>query len=576
MGTPVPVSVTFPWGTQRFWGDWRVYGWGWGQLAPNPLDCAFQSLNYWVFKQLETGRSASDVIKDIVQGNECYAVFGIALRLALETWETTETTLAIATCHRLWAHDIARSVHEPNKDIDLFGMNFLSRLTGEKAEAKRFLDERKSRMRDIKALAMLFALIQDNNLSEKFKAALARFPGDLPYELEEQKTSGQYSAHWKEEAERWVGLGDRKNYKKTQYDEARVAITYDLPKPLGDNDQKRLQESTTSLKGFNIGAWAVRSFQANKIDDEVSLAQAVAHAKIVDTEDAFDRFDEGASAPQTVIASVAACVIRFGDLQSDDFKWAWDIMARVEAMKERDNVFGGSKIAWHPKTRLAIALHQDRRSATPRPDSAARLIKLALHPLESVHEFAFDALFVDKDEHLRWVAGQLAVSLCIVHRREFTDAGWDRFPDQKARAESLAAALAALEKNEVGPMPKLPPAWVKGKVRGRGRVLDDQWQHPNVFFEAQAASKLFTKMPVETWMGAEPYRPLFEPFLHYLVKWTIESIMPSWQAEDDRRRDNRHTELLEWNRTCRHNGPIYFFRHSRCGTRHFRQAVPAR
>ena len=549
MGTPVPVSVTFPWGTQQFWGDWRVYSWGWGQLAPNPLECAFLSLNYWSFKQLEAGRSASDVIKDIVQGNECYAVLGIALSLALETWETTETTLAIATCHRLWAHDIARSVQEPNKDIDLFGMNFLSRLTGEKAEAKKFLDERKSRTREIRGLAMLFALSDDIALSEKFKAALARFPDDLPYELEEQKTSGEFSAHWKEEAERWVGLGDRKNYKETPYDETRVAIAYEPPKPMTGKDQKRLKESTTSLKGFSIVGWAVKSLEANKIGDGLSLDQAVAHAKSVDSKDAFDQFNEGISAPQTVIASVAACVIRLGDPQSDDFKWAWDIMARVEAMEERANVFGGSKIAWHPKTRLVIALHHDRRSAAPRPDSAERLLKLTLHPIDNVSEFAFDALFVDKDEHLRWVAGQLAVSLCIVHRGEFTDAGWDMVPNQKARAESLAAALAALQKNEIDPMPKLPPAWVKGKASGRGRVLEDQWQHPNVFLEAQAASKLFTKMPIEKWMGAEPYNSLFEPFLHALVKWSAESIMPSWQTEDDRRRDNRHTDLLEWNRS---------------------------
>lgn len=549
MGTPIPVFVELPWGAQQFWGDWRVYSWGLGQVAPNPLECAFLALNHWSFKQLEAGRSASDIIKDIVEGNECYAVLGIALMLALETWETSETTLAIATCQRLWHHDIARCVQEPNKDIDLFGMNFLSRLTGDRAEAKEFLDQRKSRTRDIRGLAMFFALNEDEGLSEKFKAALARFPDDLPYELEEQKTNGQFTAHWKEEAERWAGLGDRKNYKQTPYDEKHIAISYDSPKPMTEKNQKRLEESTTSLKGFNIVGWAVKSFQVNKIAAGLSLDQAIAHAKSVDASDAFDRFNESASAPQTVIASVAACVIRFGDPQGDDFKWAWEIMARVEAMKERDGIFGGSKIAWHPKTRLVIALHHDRRSASPRADSAARLLELALHPLESVSEFAFDALFMDKDENLRWIAGQLAVSLCTVHRGEFTDAGWDLIPDQKARANSLAAALSSLEKNELGPMPKLPPAWVKGSARGRRRVLGEEWQHPKVFFEAQAASKLFTKMPLEAWMQSDTYRSLFEPFLLDLVKWTTESLMPSWQTEEDRRRDNGHTELLEWSRT---------------------------
>lgn len=227
MGTPIPVSVEFPWGVQQFWGDWHVYNWGLGQLAPNPLECAFLALNYWAFKQLDVGRSARDVVKDIVEGNECYAVLGIALRLALETWDTTETTLAVATCQRLWHHDMARYVQEPNKDIDLFGMGFLSRLTGEKAEAKEFLDQRKSRTREIRGLAMFFALNEDNALSDKFKVALARFPNDLPYELEQQKTNDGFTAHWKEEAERWADLGDRKNYKQTPYDETHVAVSYD-------------------------------------------------------------------------------------------------------------------------------------------------------------------------------------------------------------------------------------------------------------------------------------------------------------------------------------------------------------
>ncbi|MDE2166775.1 MAG: hypothetical protein KGJ66_10630 [Alphaproteobacteria bacterium] len=547
MGTPIPVSVEFPWGVQQFWGDWRVYNWGLGQLAPNSLECAFLALSYWAFKEIEGGRSASDVIKDIVEGNECYAVLGIALLLALETWETTETTLGVATCQRLWPHDIARFVQEPNKDIDLFGFGFLSRLTGERAKAKEFLDQRKSRKREIRELAMFFALSQDGVLSEKFRMALARFPDDLPYELEEQKSNDGFTAHLKEEAERWASLGDRKNYKQTPYDETHVAISYASPKPLTDNEEKRLKESTTSLQGFNIVGWAIKSLGANKIADGLSLDQAVAHAKSIDTRSAFDERTETVSSPQSVTASVAACVIRFGDPQSDAYRWAWDVMARIESMKERHDVYGGSKIPWHPATRLVVALHHDRRFASPRADSAERLLKLALHPLDSVSELAFDALFVDKDEHIRWVAGQLAVNLCIVHRGEFKEGGWDQAPDRKARAGSLAAALAALKKSERGPMPRLPPAWVKGSAGGRRKVRDDMWQLPAVFFDAQMASKLLTKMPIEAWMTSDAYRLLLEPLLFDLVKWTSESLMPLWQAEKPS--DKKRTDLFEWNRT---------------------------
>jgi hypothetical protein len=406
-------------------------------------------------------------------------------------------------------------------------------------------------------LAMLFALNEDRALSEKFREALAQFSDDLPYELEEQKTNDAYAAHLKEEAERRAGLGDRKNYKETQYDETRVAIVYESPKPLTDNEQKRLKEITTSLQGFNIIGWANKSLEANKIADGLSLDQAVAHAKGVATKSTFGEQNESASSPESVVASVAACVIRFGDPQSDDYKWAWDVMARVEAMKEPHAVYGGSKISWHPATRLVIALHHDRGSASSRADSAERLLKLVLHPLDSVSELAFDTLFLDKDEHLHWVAGQLAVNLCIIHRGEFNEGGWDQAPDQKARTDSLAAALAALKKPEHGPMPKLPPAWVKGSAGGRRKVPDDLWQIPAVFFDAQTASKLLTKMPLEAWMASDACRSLLGPLLLDLVNWTTESLMPSWQTE--KHSDKKRTTCLSgtgllaiyWPESCR-------------------------
>lgn len=547
MGTPIPVSVEFPWGIQTFWGDWHVYSWGMGQLAPNPLECAFLALNYWAFKQIEGGRSASDVIKDILKGNECYATLGIALLLALETWEITETTFAITTCQRLWQHDMARLVQEPTKNIDLLGFGVLSRLTGEKAKAKEFLDQRKSRTREIRQLGMLFALSENSELSERFKTALANFPNDLPYEFEEQKANAGFTAHLKEEAERWAGLGDRQNYKKAQYDEKRVAITYEPSKPLTETQQKRLKESTTSLQGFNIIGWAAKSLETNKIADGVSLDQAVAHAKFIDTKSQFDPQDDSASSPQSVAASVAVCVIRFGDPQSDQSTWAWDVMARVEAVRERDDVYPGSRISWHPKTRLVVALHHDRRSASPRSDSAERLLKLALHPLDCVSDLAFDALFVDKDEHLRRVAGRLAVNLCIVHRAEFKGDRWDQTLNRKARADSLTAALVALGTPKNEPMPALPPAWVRENASGRGKAPDDLWQLPTTYFDAQRGSKIFTKMPLEAWMASDIFRPLIQALLFDLVQWTAESLTPSWKTK--KRSDKKRTDLFEWNRS---------------------------
>jgi hypothetical protein len=51
MGTPIPTTLEFPWGEQTFWGDWRVYSWFLGELAPQPLECAFLALSHWGFQR---------------------------------------------------------------------------------------------------------------------------------------------------------------------------------------------------------------------------------------------------------------------------------------------------------------------------------------------------------------------------------------------------------------------------------------------------------------------------------------------------------------------------------------------
>ena len=58
----------------------------------------------------------------------------------------------------------------------------MKRLTGEKAIAKEYLDTRASRLRNVRELAMRFAISPDKKLRDHFKEALARFPDDLPYE----------------------------------------------------------------------------------------------------------------------------------------------------------------------------------------------------------------------------------------------------------------------------------------------------------------------------------------------------------------------------------------------------------
>ena len=186
MGTPIPIVLEFPWGTQTFWGDWTVYSWFKGQQAPKPLESAFLSLSHWAFKQIDEGKSTDDIIRLVVEGNQCYAVVGLALVLALETLHVSETTLPLVGCQLLWEHDTKRLVQEPSL-AGLWGFATVS-VTRPQLDAKKFLDTRASCKRGVRELAMQFRISANHSLRTRFQETVAHFPEDLPYEVEEQRT----------------------------------------------------------------------------------------------------------------------------------------------------------------------------------------------------------------------------------------------------------------------------------------------------------------------------------------------------------------------------------------------------
>ncbi|MDE0422405.1 MAG: ATP-binding protein [Gammaproteobacteria bacterium] len=95
--TPIPVTLSFPWGEQVFWGDSRHYDWFTIHASPEPLECAFLALRYWAFKELDRGRPVDEIIRAVVERNTCYGVLGLALAIALETLHVSKTVLPIVT-----------------------------------------------------------------------------------------------------------------------------------------------------------------------------------------------------------------------------------------------------------------------------------------------------------------------------------------------------------------------------------------------------------------------------------------------------------------------------------------------
>ena len=525
MGTPLPLTLQFPWGEQTFWGDWRVYSWSQGQLAAAPLECAFLAQGYWAFQQIESGHDADDVIREIIQGSECYASLGLALVIALETLKVSETTLPLITCQRLWHHDIKRMVEAPSLDIDIFGLGLYSRLTGAAAQAKQFLKKRKSRTLNVRDLAVSFALTGDDHLRSRFKEALSAFPEDLPYEFEESRTHAATTEQLLECSLQWSGLGNQENYKRIASTEGTTAVTYESPISLAPNQRARLNEANAFLQAQHVLSWAERSLEKNAPQPDWDLVSAVAFAKQHDHTDMFDtRGDIGDHAVQSSISAIAACVIRFSGWAASELDWAWEVMLRVSTMRE-PNTYLGSRVPWHPYNHLIVALVHNRGTDEPEEESVRLLLDLTQHPLDDIAQFSFIGLLVDKQLSVSWIAAQLAMRLAIRWRPVYkSDGNHDHSKNQKYRINSFSDCVAALNNTSPSPLPTVPQAWEQ--VRADDLLEEDCLRDPDPAFDWDFAGKIFSSFPIEKWCGETGYRSHWQAALGELVAWTATRLMP--------------------------------------------------
>jgi hypothetical protein len=111
-GTPLPLVIEFPWGRQEFWGGDREFIWYRGMGGPNPIECGFMALEAWCFSELEGGRPDDELIRQIVEGNQCIAILGVAALLALHTSRLSETVYPLVTAQRLLSADHYRMVQD--------------------------------------------------------------------------------------------------------------------------------------------------------------------------------------------------------------------------------------------------------------------------------------------------------------------------------------------------------------------------------------------------------------------------------------------------------------------------------
>jgi len=562
-GTPIPMVLAFPWGQQRFWGDWPQYGWFRGWLGPQALECALMSLEDWAFCEIDSGRNVDDVLRDVIEGHTCWSVLGIATAIALETKHVSKTTLALLTCQRLWHIEIQRQINEqPTNLIGFSGLHGLEKTEKPHYEAVRTGNNRKCRKLSIRDLTPLFTLNPDEEIRLTTREALESFPDNLPFSYEEEKSSPERVKELRLTAEIWAEWGKQENYKASQHPEDKDTAIIQLENPKADTPEikAKLRQSEEKTRELLLWNWVHKTFENTSPCGDLSFIDAVQYAKQFDSPDIFStRTTRDSDLLLGAVAGVAAAVLCFADrIDQTNISWARDVILRAFDTPEtrHDTYASYTIIPWHPCIFVARALAAEIRNGNDIRVIKEKLLSLAGHPLDIVSLEALKCAFDcwDIDDRLAWVALDLGMRLSIGLRRRDIPATKKNDPpdDVNFHTQSVQAAISIyFDGQGYQEITSPPSAWIfappePARFYGMRHSTKPIWREPDTYWRWDYAPKVLERVPLYKVMNDPARREQFLRLCDSMLAWTLEKINPTWEKDESEKEERRGTELLEW------------------------------
>ena len=571
-GTPVPLELTFPWGAQRFWGSDREYLWFRSTWAPAAIGCGFMALEEWCFTELGRSRAVDELIQQIVEGNECIAILGIASMIALHTETVSDSTLPLITSQRLLTADRNRMVQDFSSTTNLIG--FTNSTDKPHIEAIQAANARPVRRTQLSSMVPRFVFAAPP-LSDRVREAILNFKNNLPYQYEEHRDIPKARADLTAQALEYAELVDLENYQvyRTKEDSDQIAVVHVSPSAAKPENVARAEGASKRLAQTNLWAWASKSFEEKTLSDTYTIEGAIALAKEADARDLFEHLDDEDEEEllpmrRGAVAATAAITLNFREgCTQENLAWSRDVLRRAIRLPKKPGPMWspGSVIPWHQGIYVARGLAADLREGTAAHGTAHDLLGLIAHPLEVVSLAALEEAckLWPKDSKLTWAALILAFSLCHVPP---LPRGQLRQHDEAlhSSSEAQAALDAALAFYENGsgwaPLSLPPPAWVKvepGKGQ-RGRrsfaVFDEDdavdaaemWGEPDVFWYSKRAAEILERIPFDEVLSSSAKSALLD-FLTGVLDWTNQKNAPPWVEPG--RQDRSETLIFEWTHT---------------------------
>jgi hypothetical protein len=552
-GTPIPARVEWPWGGAEYWGDDQTYCWPRGVWGPSPVTSGLMALEAWALEQLRDGRPVDDVIREVVEGHESNAVLSIANVLALTDARGTPSAAALVSSQRIWRWEERRFRNEFSGSANLIGFGL--RGDRQKAEPVKALNDLPARKMMFSSLAMCVVL-REGVAAATTRAAMERFPDDLPYDLEEERGDAELTESLRERAihNAAFAVGENYNFERTPEGNG-IQVTFNDPRANDPERQAQAQEVRRQLVLSSTAAWA-----SNSLDRGTPLSREEYESNLDAVRPHLNQ-DPAISAArnelvgrgQAAVGVAAACLALGVDLTIDEISWCRDRILEAVAVPVAPSEWAEPYMipVFHPAEYAAPGLAGLARRGEIAEGELEPLLRICAHPNDTVARKAITATakLHDLYPRLAWAGLQLLVRRSVIPARPFDPDHPDGRPDvERSRMEAAlrevltwyreggtnfqAYALPApLELNEDDDHPR----------RRVVRRPTDAYLHHKFLGEA------FEALPWETLTTDAVIGSPTLQLLELLTAWTTESMQPSDDRAPRRRSDDRRiSELMLW------------------------------
>jgi hypothetical protein len=551
--TPIPITLTFPWGTQTFWGDHQVYLWFRGIWGNDAVESALMALEQWALARIDAGIAFETVFQRVIEGNESVAALGIGVSLCLaHSGKSLACSLPLVTCPYLWGWDIQRLVQE-NPPVNEMGNWYKDRT---QLSAVRALNQKPHRKFDIRHLVPYFVFSGDDTLLDSFTKGVRSFPDRLPLSFEEEKCNAEHIAAMRKQIEVFAEQGDPQYFKVAPTKDGEHIQIWNEPPSLEKEEYKEQQERHTQLGAYlRIALWANKSLEKDTVDESVALDGALAQARTWDSPELFDTrtesFDETHRA--SAVAGAAYVVARHSSAATwtdERASWCLSVMERAATGPESPNELNvrSAIMTMHP-TVFATHGYSALLARGYEVERCKRaLLNLALDAVQGVQIAVVTSAkyYATAYGHFYWVLLDLSLEQCIVDRDDIPDFHsilWDEREAERKLA-LLDGAEAYLAGKGAPVLPSIPMSWIKADPASQPAwERTGGYARNDTVFLYDVAAKIVAQICLEPILDDPCRRAQFLALVDELLEWTFQEIVPPFAKS---KRDHEGNTPFEW------------------------------